>query len=230
MTGYGGRTLHVDLTSGRTEVRPLDERTARAFLGGNGLAARLLWEAAVPGTDPFDPAQPRRPRGGPDHRHPRARQQPRVRRHQVAPDGPVLRLDVRRPVPGHAQAHRLRRRRGDRARRPSGLPRGGRGGGDRPGRARRLGEDHPRHRGGDPGRRRRRDRRAGHRPRRRAPRALRVPRPLLEEPRGRRRPRGHRGRVGRQAPEGRHRPGEPEDRRSPIPRGSSSWSTRRASP
>ena len=56
MTGYGGRTLHVDLTSGRTEVRPLDERTARAFLGGNGLAARLLWEAAVPGTDAFDPA------------------------------------------------------------------------------------------------------------------------------------------------------------------------------
>ena len=55
MTGYGGRTLHVDLTSGRTEVRPLDERTARAFLGGNGLAARLLWEAAVPGTDAFDP-------------------------------------------------------------------------------------------------------------------------------------------------------------------------------
>src|SRR5262245_64964297 len=56
MTGYGGRTLHVDLTSGRSEVRPLDERTARAFVGGNGLAARLLWEAAVPGADAFDPA------------------------------------------------------------------------------------------------------------------------------------------------------------------------------
>ena len=58
MGGYGGRTLHVDLTTGRSEVRPLDERTARAFLGGNGLAARLPWEAAVPGTDPFDPANP----------------------------------------------------------------------------------------------------------------------------------------------------------------------------
>ncbi|HEY7139071.1 MAG TPA: aldehyde ferredoxin oxidoreductase family protein [Methylomirabilota bacterium] len=58
MTGYGGRTLHVDLTTGRAEVRPLDEGTARAFLGGNGLAARLLWEAAVPGTDAFDPANP----------------------------------------------------------------------------------------------------------------------------------------------------------------------------
>jgi aldehyde:ferredoxin oxidoreductase len=58
MTGYGGRTLHVDLSSGRSEIRPLDERTARAFLGGNGLAARLLWEAAVPGADAFDPATP----------------------------------------------------------------------------------------------------------------------------------------------------------------------------
>jgi aldehyde:ferredoxin oxidoreductase len=58
VTGYGGRTLHIDLTRGRSEVRPLDELTARAFLGGNGLAARLLWEAAVPGTDAFDPANP----------------------------------------------------------------------------------------------------------------------------------------------------------------------------
>ena len=40
MNGYGGRLLHVDLTSGRSESRPLDEGTARAFLGGNGLAAR----------------------------------------------------------------------------------------------------------------------------------------------------------------------------------------------
>jgi aldehyde:ferredoxin oxidoreductase len=55
MTGYGGRTLHVDLASGRTEVRPLDEGTARAFVGGNGLAVRLLWEAAAPGADAFDP-------------------------------------------------------------------------------------------------------------------------------------------------------------------------------
>ena len=55
MTGYGGRTLHVDLDSGRSEVRPLDERTARAFLGGNGLAARLLWEAVPARVDAFDP-------------------------------------------------------------------------------------------------------------------------------------------------------------------------------
>src|SRR5262245_25585714 len=56
MIGYGQRTLHVDLTRGQTEVRDLDERTARAFVGGNGLAARLLWEAIPPGVDAFDPA------------------------------------------------------------------------------------------------------------------------------------------------------------------------------
>jgi aldehyde:ferredoxin oxidoreductase len=56
MTGYGGRTLHVDLTSGRSEIRPLDPATARAFLGGNGLAARLLWDAVPAGADPYGPA------------------------------------------------------------------------------------------------------------------------------------------------------------------------------
>ena len=56
MNGYGGRLLHVDLTSGRSESRPLDEGTARAFLGGNGLVARLLWDAVPAGIDAFDAA------------------------------------------------------------------------------------------------------------------------------------------------------------------------------
>jgi aldehyde:ferredoxin oxidoreductase len=56
MTGYGGRVLHVDLTRGASETRALDEPTARAFLGGNGLAARLLWDAVPAGVDPYDPA------------------------------------------------------------------------------------------------------------------------------------------------------------------------------
>jgi aldehyde:ferredoxin oxidoreductase len=56
MTGYGGRILRVDLGTGRSEIEPLGEPTARAFLGGNGLAARLLWEAVPAGTDAYDPA------------------------------------------------------------------------------------------------------------------------------------------------------------------------------
>ncbi|MBI3454263.1 MAG: aldehyde ferredoxin oxidoreductase family protein [Candidatus Rokubacteria bacterium] len=56
MIGYGGRLLFVDLTRGTSEIRPLPEGTARAFLGGNGLAACLLWEAVAAGVDPYDPA------------------------------------------------------------------------------------------------------------------------------------------------------------------------------
>src|SRR4029453_17393081 len=35
---------------------PLAEATARTLLGGNGLAARLLWEHVPPGIDAVDPA------------------------------------------------------------------------------------------------------------------------------------------------------------------------------
>jgi aldehyde:ferredoxin oxidoreductase len=56
VNGYGGRLLFADLTTGRSRIEPLDERTARAFLGGNGLAARLLYDLVPAGTDPFDPA------------------------------------------------------------------------------------------------------------------------------------------------------------------------------
>src|SRR5262245_38088553 len=54
MHGYGARILHVDLDRGSSEARPLDASTVRALLGGNGLAARLLWEAVPAGIDPYD--------------------------------------------------------------------------------------------------------------------------------------------------------------------------------
>src|SRR5438067_12398994 len=55
MKGYGGRTLFVDCATGRSRVEPLSESTARALLGGNGLAARLLYEHVPAGIDAFDP-------------------------------------------------------------------------------------------------------------------------------------------------------------------------------
>ena len=55
MKGYGGRILIVDLSRGTSRVLPLADDTARAFLGGNGLAAKLLWEHVPPGIDAFDP-------------------------------------------------------------------------------------------------------------------------------------------------------------------------------
>ena len=56
MKGYGGRQLFLDLSRGTSQSEPLDETTARSFLGGNGLAARILYERVPAQTDAFDPA------------------------------------------------------------------------------------------------------------------------------------------------------------------------------
>jgi aldehyde:ferredoxin oxidoreductase len=55
MKGYGGRILSVDVGDGRARVETLEEPTARALLGGNGLAARLLLDRVPAGVDAFDP-------------------------------------------------------------------------------------------------------------------------------------------------------------------------------
>jgi aldehyde:ferredoxin oxidoreductase len=55
MKGYGGRLLFVDCTTGVSRIEPLAETTARALLGGNGLAARVLYDRVPAGIDAFDP-------------------------------------------------------------------------------------------------------------------------------------------------------------------------------
>jgi len=52
--GYGGRLLFVDLTTGAARIESLGEATARALLGGNGLAARVLYDHVPAGIDAFD--------------------------------------------------------------------------------------------------------------------------------------------------------------------------------
>jgi aldehyde:ferredoxin oxidoreductase len=56
MNGYGGRILFIDVSSGATRVEPVSEGHARALLGGNGFAVRLLLDHVPAGVDPFDPA------------------------------------------------------------------------------------------------------------------------------------------------------------------------------
>jgi aldehyde:ferredoxin oxidoreductase len=56
MHGYGGRILFVDCTTGASRVEPLSEASARALLGGNGLAARILHDHVPAGVDALDPA------------------------------------------------------------------------------------------------------------------------------------------------------------------------------
>jgi len=50
-----GRVLFVDLTEGRTWTEPLDPGTARRFLGGWGVNARLAWDAIPPDADALSP-------------------------------------------------------------------------------------------------------------------------------------------------------------------------------
>jgi len=51
---YGGEVLHVDLERGETRREPIATADARRFLGGNGLAAKLIHEHVPPETGPFD--------------------------------------------------------------------------------------------------------------------------------------------------------------------------------
>jgi aldehyde:ferredoxin oxidoreductase len=48
-----GKPLIVDLSSGAIVSRPLDMDTARSFIGGRGLGARLLWDLVGPEVEPL---------------------------------------------------------------------------------------------------------------------------------------------------------------------------------
>jgi len=58
MDGFHGRLLYIDLSTGQSSWRELEEARLRAFLGGIGLGTSLLYEFAPPGVDPFAPANP----------------------------------------------------------------------------------------------------------------------------------------------------------------------------
>lgn len=53
-----GRLLIVDLTLGTMRDEAIDPAYAREYIGGSGLAARVLWDYLDPARDPLDPASP----------------------------------------------------------------------------------------------------------------------------------------------------------------------------
>jgi len=55
MKGWWGRILHVDLSSGKTREIRLDPSVYAEYIGGRGLAARLLWDFVPQGADPLSP-------------------------------------------------------------------------------------------------------------------------------------------------------------------------------
>jgi aldehyde:ferredoxin oxidoreductase len=56
--GFQGCLLHIDLSSGRSSYRELEQSRLRLCLGGIGLGASLLYDYAPAQVDPFAPANP----------------------------------------------------------------------------------------------------------------------------------------------------------------------------
>ncbi|MGC8786811.1 MAG: aldehyde ferredoxin oxidoreductase family protein, partial [Anaerolineae bacterium] len=55
MFSYMGKILRVNLTESRITEEPLEENVARAFLGGRGLGAKILFDELKPGIEPLGP-------------------------------------------------------------------------------------------------------------------------------------------------------------------------------
>ena len=55
MYGYHGKILKVNLTDGSVDTLELKEDMAKSFIGGSGLAARILFDVLNAGMDPFGP-------------------------------------------------------------------------------------------------------------------------------------------------------------------------------
>lgn len=58
MNGYMGKLLRVDLTTGDLWDEDINEEYCRAFVGGSGLAARLIYDKIDAYTDPLGPDNP----------------------------------------------------------------------------------------------------------------------------------------------------------------------------
>jgi len=55
MYGYTGKIVRVDLTSGNTRIENVEQDVLVKFIGGVGLAAKIIYEEVDAGVSPFDP-------------------------------------------------------------------------------------------------------------------------------------------------------------------------------
>ncbi len=55
MHGWWGKVLRIDLSRGKIVVQQLDPSIYVNYIGGRGLAIKLLWDELAPGTDPLSP-------------------------------------------------------------------------------------------------------------------------------------------------------------------------------
>ncbi|MEE8448981.1 MAG: aldehyde ferredoxin oxidoreductase N-terminal domain-containing protein, partial [Thermodesulfobacteriota bacterium] len=50
-----GKALIIDLSSGKSRIEEISSDTLQHYLGGRGLAARLMWDWAKPPLNPLGP-------------------------------------------------------------------------------------------------------------------------------------------------------------------------------
>ncbi len=55
MKGWNGRILRINLSQKKTRIQQIDSDTLIKFVGGRGLAAKILWDELEPGIDPLSP-------------------------------------------------------------------------------------------------------------------------------------------------------------------------------
>jgi aldehyde:ferredoxin oxidoreductase len=58
MAGFEGKTLEIDLSSGKVSKSALDKDMLRKFIGGSGLGAKLIFDRVDPHVDPLSPKNP----------------------------------------------------------------------------------------------------------------------------------------------------------------------------
>jgi aldehyde:ferredoxin oxidoreductase len=58
MAGFEGRLLEVNLTNGTTKTTVVGKEDRRRFIGGSGLAAKLMFDRVSPDVDPLSPDNP----------------------------------------------------------------------------------------------------------------------------------------------------------------------------
>ncbi len=55
MKGWWGRILRIDLSRGKSWIQELDPKIYTDYIGGRGLAIKVLWDELPPGIDPLSP-------------------------------------------------------------------------------------------------------------------------------------------------------------------------------
>ncbi|MEM2455154.1 MAG: aldehyde ferredoxin oxidoreductase N-terminal domain-containing protein, partial [Candidatus Bathyarchaeia archaeon] len=58
MRGYSGKLLEVDLSTGNIKETKIDEDILRQYIGGRGLAAKILWDRLGSRWEEIDPLGP----------------------------------------------------------------------------------------------------------------------------------------------------------------------------